>query len=408
MGRLSVKKFSFLVAGSLFALTVLIQCTKENVNANRIDRDLPSQPDSAIFASFYDTTLIDRRDVVPDVNDIITTTGVQSTVRTYCASPSCHGGNIAPRLNTYQEIKALVIPGDPEGSKLMQVITTSDEFKAMPPINYGSDLSATEKTRIYNWIRNGAKERPDLTDFRPTAIPLITNGCASANCHNAATVGGYWARNRFLTIATTDTVNFTFTDPGGSIRNYAQLKEPKLSEVWNAYKDSVRKFYADTIANASFRPTKTFGAPVSPALPSTTGGFRGPLNTYDDIIFDIWFPKALRTHSRVVYTNPSGKGFYVQGDYLNRSITSTSSSPASSLISRIDSTILVAAPRTKTFNAAHHGDMAYGDGGLSKSEIALIKAWYFADPNVPDVWKYGIDGSGIFKYRKSGTIIRKQ
>jgi hypothetical protein len=30
-----------------------------------------------------------------------------------------------------------------------------------------------------------------------------------------------------------------------------------------------------------------------------------------------------------------------------------------------------------------------GGCGLSPSEIALIKAWYFADPNIPDVWKYG-------------------
>jgi hypothetical protein len=37
----------------------------------------------------------------------------------------------------------------------------------------------------------------------------------------------------------------------------------------------------------------------------------------------------------------------------------------------------------------------------------LIKAWYFADPNIPDVWKYGTGNSGIFKYRKSGTIIRR-
>jgi hypothetical protein len=51
--------------------------------------------------------------------------------------------------------------------------------------------------------------------------------------------------------------------------------------------------------------------------------------------------------------------------------------------------------------------MAYGDGGLSRSEIALIKAWYFADPNIADVWIYGTDGSGIFKYRKTGTIIKK-
>jgi hypothetical protein len=53
------------------------------------------------------------------------------------------------------------------------------------------------------------------------------------------------------------------------------------------------------------------------------------------------------------------------------------------------------------------GGMAYDDGGLSRSDIALVKAWYFADPQIPDVWKYGTDGNGIFRYRKSGTIIKK-
>ena len=53
------------------------------------------------------------------------------------------------------------------------------------------------------------------------------------------------------------------------------------------------------------------------------------------------------------------------------------------------------------------GGMAYDDGGLTRSEIALVKAWYFADPNIPDVWKYGTDGNGIFKYRKTGTVIKK-
>jgi len=51
--------------------------------------------------------------------------------------------------------------------------------------------------------------------------------------------------------------------------------------------------------------------------------------------------------------------------------------------------------------------MAYGDGGLKPNEVALIKAWYFADPNIPDVWKYGIANVGIFKYRKTGNIITK-
>ena len=53
------------------------------------------------------------------------------------------------------------------------------------------------------------------------------------------------------------------------------------------------------------------------------------------------------------------------------------------------------------------GDMAYGDGGMKPNEIALIKAWYFADPNIPDVWKYGNANTGIFKYKVSGKIITK-
>ena len=51
--------------------------------------------------------------------------------------------------------------------------------------------------------------------------------------------------------------------------------------------------------------------------------------------------------------------------------------------------------------------MAYSDGGLTRNDIALIKAWYFADPNIPDIWKYGVGNAGIYKYRKSGTIIKK-
>ncbi len=386
--------------GTLVVSIGLIQCTKDNVNASLIDRDLVSQPDSSIFGAFYDTVLIDKRDLNPDVNDVITTTGVQSIVRTYCASPSCHGGNIKPKLTTYAEIKALVVPGNPEASKLIDLITTTDVGKAMPPINYGADLSATEKTRVYNWIRNGAKERPGLEDFRPAAVAMLVSGCGSANCHNQATVGGYWARNGHLTIAATDTVNFTFTEPGGAFRNYAQLKEPKLSEVWNAYKDSVRRFYADTLANASFRPYKTFARPVATALPSTTGGFRAPLNSYDDFILDIWYPKGVRNLTSVQYIDPvTNKRYYVRGNFLNVD--------RGSLLYQIDSTLQVANPWTKVYSTSVGGGMAYDDGGLSRSDIALVKAWYFADPQIPDVWKYGTDGNGIFRYRKSGTIIKK-
>ncbi len=166
-----------------------------------------------------------------------------------------------------------------------------------------------------------------------------------------------------------------------------------MSEVWKAYKDSVKKFYPDTVANASFRPYKTFGTPVIAA------SRRGPLNTYDDIIMDIMYPKSVRSSSSVKYTDPvSGKKYYAAGDNYNAT---------SSLLSRVDSTILLANPRTGTFATTHQGDMAYGDGGLKSGEIGLIKAWYFADPNIPDAWKYGLTGNGIFKYRKTGNIIKK-
>jgi hypothetical protein len=404
MDNYRFRKAFITLALIVVVIMLAVQCTKEGVNAPLIARNIVN-PDSAVYASFYDTVLIDKRDVTADVNDIIRTNGVLSIINTNCASPACHGGGISPRLTSYAEIRALVVPGNPDASKLYQLVTTSDVVKAMPPVNYGVDLSITDKTKIYNWIKNGANERPGLVDFRPAAVSLLVNGCGSANCHNQATVGGAWARRNLIPVAPGDTVNFTFTEPSGTFRNYAQLKEPKLSQVWNAYKDSVRKFYADTLANASFRPYKTFSSPiVSPNV-------RGPLNSYDDLIFDAIYPKGRRSSGSAVHTNASGVRFYVFSDHLGANVAAASPSnarnPTSSLISRIDSTIVVASPRTKAFNFDHHGDMAYGDGGLSKGEIALIKAWYFADPNIPDIWKYGLDGTGIFKYRKSGNIIRK-
>jgi hypothetical protein len=110
------------------------------------------------------------------------------------------------------------------------------------------------------------------------------------------------------------------------------------------------------------------------------------------------YPKSIRSNSSVVYTDPiTLKQYYVRGNYLNAT---------SSLVSRIDSTLLLANPFTNVFATSHQGDMAYGDGGLKPQEVALIKAWYFADPNIPNVWKYGTGNVGIFKYRKTGTIIK--
>jgi hypothetical protein len=374
----------------LFMSLLLVQCTKVGTNAAGISRALVNTPDSTIFSPFHDTTVISTADVTPTVNDLIITKSVMSIIRNNCVATGCHGGSgVQPYLNTYASVKSMVVPGNPQASQLFQLITTSDLNKAMPPVNYGVDLSITEKSIIYNWILNGANEYPSLTDFRPAAVATINSGCSSGNCHNEATAGGGWGKSGYLgALTTADTATFVYTNPTTlAITNYTQLKDPKLTTVWQAYKDSARKFYADTLNNASYRVWKTLST-------------REPFNTYDDLLLDILYPKSVRSSSAAY--SVGGVKVNCKGDPL----LSTST-----LISRIDSTILMQTQHTAsgvpTWATTADGGMAYKDGGLDPWEVALIKAWYFADPNIPNTWKYGASGTGIFKHKLSGNLIHQ-
>jgi hypothetical protein len=397
MKKISILKTMMLIAAGLFFSMAAMQCTKVGVNADSLDRSFKGNPDSTHFSPFFTETKITPSDAIADVNDKIVVKGVQGTIKEFCGITTCHGGPIEPKLDTYGEIRSLVVPGNPEASKLWTLLTTNDLDKAMPPVNATHELSLSDKTTIYMWIKNGAKEFPDLADYRPAAVKVLTIGCSSGNCHNQATSAGSWARASLIPgMVPADTTTFALIRASG-ITYYCQLSnQALLNTVWSAYKDSVRRFYADTIANASFRPYKTFSTPV------VKSSVRGSLSTYDDILLDILYPKSARSNSSVQYTNGSGKQFYVKGNYLN---------VTSSLVSRIDSTLLLANPystfTTPVFATNHQGDMAYADGGMTSSDIALVKAWYFADPNIPDIWKYGNANVGIFKYRKTGTIIIK-
>ena len=396
MKKVSIVQAVSLFAGVFFLSASLMQCTKDADLLKDLDRSYTGGADSTVYASFYESNTISTADVVPDVNDVIKMRGVQTIIHEYCNTSNCHGGNIAPRFDIYSQIMQFVKPGDPEGSKLWEYITTNDFDKAMPPINSNHELGQRDKSIIYNWIKNGAKERPDLNDFRPAAIRIMVDGCSSANCHNTATATGGWARKGIIPgLTSADTTQYTYINPStGSVTVYCQLSNNTLrNQVWNAYKDSVKRFYADTVANASFRPWKTVSTPVS-ALST-----RGPLGNYDDIIMDILYPKSVRTVSSVVYTDPvTLKGYYVRGNPLVAT---------DCFVRRMDSSIIYRNPLTLV-PATVSGNMAYDDGGFSPSEVALFKAWYFADPNIPDVWKYGIGNVGIFRYRKSGNYIIKR
>lgn len=395
MKKVSVLQTAVLFLCGVFLTTSVFQCRKAGDLVKNLDRSYTGSADSTVYASFYESNKVTPSDGTPGVNDMIRFRGVQTIVHEYCGTSNCHGGPIAPKFDTYAQIMQYVTPGNPEASQLWEYITTNDFDKAMPPVASNHEMGTSDKGILFNWIKNGAKEYPDLADFRPAAIRLIADGCGSANCHNQATATGGWARKGLLgPLTTADTTQYTYINPAtGSITVYCQLSNTaKRDEVWTAYKDSVKKFYSDTLLYASYRPYKTLGTPVS-ALST-----RGPLQTYDDILMDIMYPKSVRSNSSVQYTDPvTLKSYYVKGNPLNAT---------SSMVSRIDSTLLLANPYTGVYATRHQGDMAYGDGGLKPNEIALIKAWYFADPNIPTVWKYGQNNAGIFKYRNTGTIIR--
>lgn len=388
-----IKKLTIVLLCLVSSIT-WYRCTEDGFNAAKLDRSFNGIPDSTYFSPFYDITTIPYSDVVPDVNDKIVTRGVQTIVKEYCGINTCHGGPIKPKLSTYAEIRNYAVAGNPQQSKLWELITTNDLDEAMPPVHAGHELTINDKTSIFNWINHGAKEFPALEDFRPAAVHLIVTGCTSANCHNQNTATGAWAKKGLVPgLTSADTSQFVLIRSSGQTI-YTQLSNLTLSnQIWKNYKDSVRKFYLDTLANASFRPYKTFSTPV------VISNVRGPLSSYDDILLDIWYPKSLRSNGSVVYTSPQGAKYYIRGNHLNSS---------SSLISRIDSTLVLANPFTGVFANNHQGDMAYNDGGMNSSDIALIKAWYFGDPNIPSVWKFGTTNSGIFKYRKSGNVIKSK
>ncbi|MBP6286004.1 MAG: hypothetical protein KTQ13_00405 [Ferruginibacter sp.] len=394
-----MKKISLIKSITLFFIVMFVsasvlQCKKEGDIIKGLNRSFTGTADSTVFAAFYESNTVNPADATPDVNDVMKFRGVQTIIHEYCGTSNCHGGPIAPKFDTYTDIMKYVSPGSPESSKLWDYITTNDFDKAMPPVNSNHELNTTDKGIIYNWIRNGAKEKPNLADFRPAAIRMIVDGCASANCHSQATAAGGWARKGLVPGLTAgDTSQYVYVNPiTGVATIYCQLTNKNLlDQVWTSYKDSVKKFYSDTVAFASFRPYKTYTTPVS------SQSTRGPLQSYDDIILDILYPKSVRSNSSVQYTDPvTLKQYYAKGDYLNSN---------DNFIRRMDSTLIYHNVRTGVAQSKN-GSMAYDDGGAKPSEIALIKAWYFADPNIPAVWKYGPTNAGIFKYIKSGNFIK--
>ncbi|MBK6633333.1 MAG: hypothetical protein IPG38_02525 [Chitinophagaceae bacterium] len=183
MKHVSIFKATALFLAVIVISASVIQCRKTGDIIKGLDRSFKGTADSTTYASFYESNKVTPSDVVPDVNDIIKFRGVQTIIHEYCATSNCHGGPIAPRFDTYAEIMKFVTPGNPEGSKLWEYLTTNDFDKAMPPVNSNHEMNTTDKSLIYNWIKNGAKEnliimisgrQPSLDLFPAVVLPTAT------------------------------------------------------------------------------------------------------------------------------------------------------------------------------------------------------------------------------------------
>jgi cytochrome c553 len=114
-----------------------------------------------------------------------------------CAMSGCHDATTHKQglvLNSYSGIMKIVSAGNASGSKLYQVISTSNQGDIMPPPPH-QPFSATDKAAIQKWINQGAKNNQcnsgcdtTLFTYSGAVTPLMNTYCKG--CHNPASLGG--------------------------------------------------------------------------------------------------------------------------------------------------------------------------------------------------------------------------
>lgn len=111
-----------------------------------------------------------------------------------CAMSGCHDGNSEPdALTTYSNIKKIVTPGNPTGSKLIRV--TSGSGRSMPP-GSRAPLTTAQLALVSKWIQQGAKNNGcidkacDTTTvtYSTTVIPILQSNCTG--CHSGNNPSG--------------------------------------------------------------------------------------------------------------------------------------------------------------------------------------------------------------------------
>jgi len=135
-------------------------------------------------------------DTVYFVNDVL------PIFASSCAMSGCHDAISAEHgviLNDYFHILSTgdINPGDPNGSKVYEVLFESGE-DLMPPTGSGVSLTADQKDAIYTWILQGAQNNAceeTLCDtvgvsFSTDVYPILDLHCLGCHSYPALSGGG--------------------------------------------------------------------------------------------------------------------------------------------------------------------------------------------------------------------------
>jgi mono/diheme cytochrome c family protein len=125
------------------------------------------------------------------------TNEIYPMIQSNCAMSGCHASPYPAdgiNLSTYAGIMEEVKPGNPNDSKLYEVLfETGDDLMPPPPM---APLSAAQKARIRLWIEQGANETncagacdsTSATTYSAVIAPMIQTQCIG--CHQGANPSG--------------------------------------------------------------------------------------------------------------------------------------------------------------------------------------------------------------------------
>ena len=165
-------RFTFLLSVGVVGSSIFIySCAKDKTPAP-VE---PCDPNKVYF----------QRDILPIVSS-------------NCAKSGCHDAATKVEglnLSTYNGVMSIVVPGKPGSSELIEVINATKAKDLMPPAP-NTPLTAEQKTKISQWISDGALNEVCVSDsgscttttvsYAKDVSKIITTNCVG--CHGGGTI----------------------------------------------------------------------------------------------------------------------------------------------------------------------------------------------------------------------------